>query len=686
MRPSLAKLRKRPVPNGADLALPCSHGDEPARSEISEQEQLVRGRAREIERVPMLGGGDGPVLGIPLRDERDDLAPAPGDIHEKGHFEGADALSPLGISRDPARPIEAVHEVVYVAETNWREHAEELHEPARHLAELCEERGRILRAGGLLVDARGERVEVPEEVFWERAHLRIPHASEPVDESEVATLAPRRVAMRERDERLRPPASRIEALAFGRDLVDSPIYRLEAFECLAETRDVEAHVAKTPSAAIAALGSVPFESALRKTDSYAGQGITNFLPNAGSAARSSAGPHLSPSISTMLRDGKAEGAYARGVTLPSDILMRSADEAVRRIAIDLLGQARIAGARVIDGHATESAATELRVALRSLDVHLRVLGGRFGIHLDDEGTLPLAQGDDALDERALARASIALAERAAAPLRTISIELDAERREPTYGVALAGVLRSATARLVAALEDLDEGGAEPEADEARRAALDVCDLLAPVNRSAELMSALDVRADIARCAESATTLPLRNLAAPALREAVRARLDEAARSLESRTEREIEHKYLLRAFPPRAANADPKDLKQGYVPGKRLHERLRCVRQRGEVKYIRTIKLGSGLARMEIEEETCENVFRAMWPLTAGCRIHKERYAVKDGALTWTIDRFVDRELVLAEVEVPSSEIAPAPPDWLAEYIVKDVTGDPTYVNLNLAR
>ena len=37
-------------------------------------------------------------------------------------------------------------------------------------------------------------------------------------------------------------------------------------------------------------------------------------------------------------------------------------------------------------------------------------------------------------------------------------------------------------------------------------------------------------------------------------------LEAASRSLESRTENEIEHKYLLRAFPPRAADVDPKRL------------------------------------------------------------------------------------------------------------------------------
>jgi CHAD domain-containing protein/CYTH domain-containing protein len=148
---------------------------------------------------------------------------------------------------------------------------------------------------------------------------------------------------------------------------------------------------------------------------------------------------------------------------------------------------------------------------------------------------------------------------------------------------------------------------------------------------------------------------------------------------------EIERKYLLHALPDRAQDAPAEDIEQGYVPGEHLAERLRRVRQNGDVHCYRTVKLGTGIARTEIEEEAPAEVFDAMWPLTEGHRIHKRRYAIADEPFVWEIDEFTDRDLVLAEVELPDATIPVAPPDWLAPYIVREVTGEPEYLNINLA-
>jgi CHAD domain-containing protein/CYTH domain-containing protein len=148
---------------------------------------------------------------------------------------------------------------------------------------------------------------------------------------------------------------------------------------------------------------------------------------------------------------------------------------------------------------------------------------------------------------------------------------------------------------------------------------------------------------------------------------------------------EIERKYLLHALPDRAQDASAEDIEQGYVPGEHLAERLRRVRQNGDVHCYRTVKLGTGVSRTEIEEEAPAEVFDAMWPLTEGHRIHKRRYAIPDEPFVWEIDEFIDRDLVLAEVELPDATIPVAPPDWLAPYIVREVTGEPEYLNINLA-
>lgn len=149
---------------------------------------------------------------------------------------------------------------------------------------------------------------------------------------------------------------------------------------------------------------------------------------------------------------------------------------------------------------------------------------------------------------------------------------------------------------------------------------------------------------------------------------------------------EIERKYLLHALPEEARSAPVVEIEQGYLPGKRLAERLRRTTDGAGEHWYRTMKMGAGLVRTEIEEETTRDVFDAMWPLTTGRRVQKRRYRVSDGALTWEIDDFLDRELVLAEVELARADDRVEPPAWLAPHVVREVTDDAAYENRNLAR
>ncbi len=152
-------------------------------------------------------------------------------------------------------------------------------------------------------------------------------------------------------------------------------------------------------------------------------------------------------------------------------------------------------------------------------------------------------------------------------------------------------------------------------------------------------------------------------------------------------DREIERKYLLKRMPAiKQLPVRIQELDQGYLPGYRLAERVRRVREGGEVRYYRTVKLGRGISRVEVEEETTDRIFRKMWPLTRGKRVRKRRYKVEDGGFTWEIDRFRDRRLVLCEVELPSEDVDPPIPRWLAREMVRDVTDESEYTNINLAK
>lgn len=159
----------------------------------------------------------------------------------------------------------------------------------------------------------------------------------------------------------------------------------------------------------------------------------------------------------------------------------------------------------------------------------------------------------------------------------------------------------------------------------------------------------------------------------------------AALEARARSGVEIERKYLLRALPELLPGARVKELAQGYLPGSRLVERVRRVREGDDERYYRTVKLGAGVTRTEVEEECEHDTFQALWPLTEGKRVTKRRHVVRDGDLLWEIDEFTDRDLVLAEIELPSADVIPELPSWLAPEVVREVTGEPEYVNAHLA-
>jgi CYTH domain-containing protein len=309
---------------------------------------------------------------------------------------------------------------------------------------------------------------------------------------------------------------------------------------------------------------------------------------------------------------------------------------VRRLILDRCGRFRRASER-------PEHRARLDDARRDLELTLSHLASRFcecafiGRPLD-------ARGIAALEEAA----------------SVFPLDLRGRTNVPSFGAAVAGILRMIGASAIA------------EVDAARGLGWSWAEVVA----FAGLADDSAREALISAVPRSGDDLSL---------ERARRAVEQIARTLEVETEVETEQKFLLRELPPRAREGTSMHLLQGYVPGQRLHERLRKIEADGAVEWIRTVKLGTGLQRVEIEEETTEQIFEQMWPLTAGRRIDKVRYEVEDGGYLWIIDQFLDRELVLAEVELPALGLMPAIPEWLAPYMVRDVTSDPRYVNVNLA-
>jgi adenylate cyclase len=150
---------------------------------------------------------------------------------------------------------------------------------------------------------------------------------------------------------------------------------------------------------------------------------------------------------------------------------------------------------------------------------------------------------------------------------------------------------------------------------------------------------------------------------------------------------EIERKYLLRGRPEFPRPSATLEIDQGYLPGEKLLERLRRQRdENGVTRYFRTVKLGSGVQRMELEDETDERTFEHLWKLTEGRRLKKRRYLVPQGDDLWEIDEFTDRPLWLAELELDHAGADVKIPEWLEPVLVREVTDEAEYSNRSLAR
>jgi uncharacterized protein len=159
---------------------------------------------------------------------------------------------------------------------------------------------------------------------------------------------------------------------------------------------------------------------------------------------------------------------------------------------------------------------------------------------------------------------------------------------------------------------------------------------------------------------------------------------------------EIERVWVLRAMPTVPTNAERWTIDQGYLPLPGVlgastepdfpEGRLRRIlRPDGTAVYRHTIKRGSGLVREEVERAIEHEEFERLWPLTAGRRIEKTRYRIRDGQLLWELDQFHSLPLVMLEVELAEVTSAAPLPAWATPLVVREVTDDPRYRNAALA-
>lgn len=116
------------------------------------------------------------------------------------------------------------------------------------------------------------------------------------------------------------------------------------------------------------------------------------------------------------------------------------------------------------------------------------------------------------------------------------------------------------------------------------------------------------------------------------------------------------------------------NLQPGFTP---TEARLR--NKGGELTF--TLKGDGALERDELEVPLTQFAFESFWPQTDGRRVDKIRLTKPYGNYTIEIDFYLDRGLIVAEVELASAEEAAGFPA-----LGQDITTDKAYKNKNLAK
>lgn len=150
---------------------------------------------------------------------------------------------------------------------------------------------------------------------------------------------------------------------------------------------------------------------------------------------------------------------------------------------------------------------------------------------------------------------------------------------------------------------------------------------------------------------------------------------------------EIERKFLLRDLPDledRFRGFPCTKITQGYLSFDGTECRIRrSLTVTGPLSATIdrvAFKRGDGLVRTEVEFDVPTWVADALLDLSAPYLISKRRYTVR----AWEVD-FFDREASepIAEIELPSAEWEFSAPTWVDTR--REVTGDPAYLNRNIA-
>ncbi|MDA3864960.1 MAG: hypothetical protein PF689_13955 [Deltaproteobacteria bacterium] len=151
---------------------------------------------------------------------------------------------------------------------------------------------------------------------------------------------------------------------------------------------------------------------------------------------------------------------------------------------------------------------------------------------------------------------------------------------------------------------------------------------------------------------------------------------------------EIEYKWLLSGF-PEVDFPNFIRIEQAYIKGQKHEIRIRkTVNQKGPAEFTVNAKKGLGLKRKELEYPINRQLYQILLLVAQDYSLSKTRYFfVCNAGLKYEVDRYHGHlsGLCTMELELPSLDFNFEIPTVLDKYIIKNVTGDPAWLNSTLS-
>ena len=139
-------------------------------------------------------------------------------------------------------------------------------------------------------------------------------------------------------------------------------------------------------------------------------------------------------------------------------------------------------------------------------------------------------------------------------------------------------------------------------------------------------------------------------------------------------------RFLLARVPAEIRRLKSRLVREGWLPGKGIRERVRATREGRSIRYARVVERNGDVPE---QEQLTRRGFDAFWSLTEGRRLECRSYEFWDGLRSWSVVSIPDHGIVLTTVDASAEAPIPEP---IQRELLREVTGVKKYEPEALAR